>query len=470
MTQASVTHLRKKYRRHWWSWWLAIIIFLIPSNLFLNLNDNWGYVNGLRIDYLIPKLYLVDLVIIPGWLIGGYQKRLLLINWLKAHFNKLKWLVWWLVILAIRQRWSDQPQISYWWLGKLILIGSFGLSLKLIKNSIHWSVISWAILITLLFQSTLAIYQYHWQQSWSSYYFLGEPNLTNQLGLAKSEWGSVEKILPYGTTPHPNILGGLIVVYWLVLWQSVKKTRLSTGKFSFMEKGFTYLSLPISAYALWLTQSFSAWLAAIILLGSIAINFSKSKSHRNINRLLSSILTGTNNQIARGFLNFFYRKKLNLGKINQSFLLILSWGLIFWISPLIIDQLSSIVPDQPSFTRRTFLNHAAQQIFIDHPIWGVGLNKVTAQLASSPVRPEIVRFIQPSHHLGWLWLAETGIFGLLPIIIYWRLFTHFSLTKWWVLLPLLILDHYLLTQPVGWLMVVAVLVLHPGGRFDTQQS
>lgn len=41
-----------------------LFLFLIPSNLAKHWVQNWSYVNGILVDYLIPTLYMTDIIII----------------------------------------------------------------------------------------------------------------------------------------------------------------------------------------------------------------------------------------------------------------------------------------------------------------------------------------------------------------------------------------------------------------------
>src|SRR5690606_28662361 len=57
---------------------LALWIFTIPTNLFWKMLPNFGFVGGLQIDYLIPKLYLSDLVsigLICVWVLEQLFKK-----------------------------------------------------------------------------------------------------------------------------------------------------------------------------------------------------------------------------------------------------------------------------------------------------------------------------------------------------------------------------------------------------------
>lgn len=118
---------------------------------------------------------------------------------------------------------------------------------------------------TLLFQSLLAIFQFHTQRSFSNYLFLGETNLANYSGLAKGVFDGAEKILPYGTTAHPNILGGVLVVFGLLVAQYALAKWQEKNYFKLPVVIYTGLGL-VSLYALYLTQSLSAGLGLILSL------------------------------------------------------------------------------------------------------------------------------------------------------------------------------------------------------------
>ncbi len=79
---------------------------------------------------------------------------------------------------------------------------------------------------------------------------------------------------------------------------------------------------------------------------------------------------------------------------------------------------AKLYPENLSLARRAWLNHAALQIFIQQPLVGTGLNLFTTQIKSTLPSQELVRFAQPAHHLGLLWLAETGFRGVLANVSY----------------------------------------------------
>jgi hypothetical protein len=115
-----------------------------------------------------------------------------------------------------------------------------------------------------------------------------------------------------------------------------------------------------------------------------------------------------------------------------------------------------------SLSRRVTLNQAAIAM-IDQRPQGVGLQAFTTQLERVSQSREIVRFVQPVHHLGLLWLAETGLLGLVALgvgLIYLKRaqptwLTGVILAAIW-LLPVASLDHYLLTIQTGLLLSALV--------------
>ena len=182
---------------------------------------------------------------------------------------------------------------------------------------------------------------------------------------------------------------------------------------------------------LFLTLSISAWLSFILGLILLSKRFKKLLSNKKIVFLIAAI---------------FFLVPLLLG----------IWNLKLGIS------------SATSLSRRVFLNQAGVKMWLQHPIFGIGLNQFTAELENIQPSTEVVSFVQPAHHVGILFLAENGTLGVLlvffllrnaylrslPITNYQLLITIF------LLLPLLTLDHYLYTLIQGWwLAIIALLFL-----------
>lgn len=229
------------------TWLFYLIVFLIPSNLAKHFPVASAYVGGSLVDYLIPTVYLTDILII-----------LLLI--LKPIKTLPKPLIIFLLCLlpSVVGATSPIPAV-YKWL-KFLEIGLLAGWIKQYRPPIIKPLIA-----ALIFQSILALGQWFHQGSLAGYWFFGEqPYTSATAGIDKITWldGSL-KVPPLGTTPHPNVLGGFLAV------------GLALGPSLFTDKvgPFAILILP----ALFLTFSLSAWLAFLIrnkwtlLAGAIAL-------------------------------------------------------------------------------------------------------------------------------------------------------------------------------------------------------
>ncbi|MEN8253169.1 MAG: O-antigen ligase family protein [Patescibacteria group bacterium] len=398
---------------------LAAIIFLVPSNLFYKFFESSAYVNGLQIDYLIPKLYLSDipiLIILSLWFFQILKSRI------KNPKLKIKsFILLSLVFVFLSYQFlTAKPLASLWYLFKLAEIGCLALFLTKHRKIFDSGFVILALLVSLLFQSLLAIYQFHKQISFSNYLFLGETNLNNYIGLAKGVFNGIEKILPYGSTAHPNILAGFLVIYMLVTSKLIFKSR----KYFILY----FLFFAPSLYALWLTQSVSAWMALGI-----------------------------------GMFIMTTKPKIKLRMMMLIFLTTV------FITPLLINQLALKYPQSKSLTRRASLNQSAINVFRNNFMLGVGLNNFTARVEEYSLSRESTRFIQPVHHSGLLILSETGLLGLVIIIsaIYLlRQRNQYPISDLacrqagiqylTILLPIAALDHYLLTNQTG-LLLLAIL-------------
>lgn len=394
----------------------AVLIFLIPSNLFLKFAVPSAYVNGLLVDYLLPKLYLSDIpifLLLLGW--AWEAKQHIQFKNISRQFLIVSFTV--LAAFCLRQFLTTKPLAAIWFLTKsieiLALASFFFTHRSILKDRVIW----WSLAGTVLFQSILGIYQFQRQQSFfPSYYFLGEINYGHPLSLATGTFAGAQKILPYGTTAHPNILAGFLVFSLLIilLHQPQKTSPLLIA-------GVALTTL----YTVLLTQS----VVAILCLGLAAF--------------------------------FWLTLRFMTHSFAPQFLLSLAASTIF-ITPFVIHQLALLYPANPSFVRRDVLNQAAANMIIDRPLVGVGVNNFTAVVEQFFHSQEVVRFVQPAHNIFLLFLAETGLLGVAAIVIIlygfwkWRKPKHavpFVVT-FWILLPAFLFDHYLLTQQTGLLILI----------------
>ncbi len=385
---------------------ISLIIFLIPSNLFFKINYSSAYVNGLLVDYLIPKFYVSDipiLLLLLLWLIKVIKnKQKVITEASNLFFPSIL-----ISLIIVRQIFVSYPLASIWYLLQLIEIGFLGWFLTTHKKLLQKTLVHHAILITIWFQSILAIWQFALQKSFLNYSFLGETNLSNSIGLAKDMWWHTGRVLPYSTTAHPNILGGILAIFSLLLIAQQKRNKI-----------LTTITVLLAIVIIVITQSISA--GVTLFVGLILIT----------------------------------KKQINLKSLT------IIGALLFVITPILINLTSKKLNQFYSLTRRSYLQNASIDMFLNNPIAGVGLNQFTSEVEKYSDTPEIVRFVQPVHHIGLLWLTETGVLGILFI---WSLRKKINIKKiilpLLILLPIAVLDHYLLTQQSGLLLATFFITL-----------
>ncbi|MDP2734747.1 MAG: hypothetical protein Q8P12_00910 [bacterium] len=196
--------------------YLLLIIF--PANLAKRFILPESYVRGVLVDYLIPALYLIEGLVLVILLLSAWKRPkegtfpllliiflLSLIPWvLPGSFGLLSWFRFGEVAL-----WAG---FAYW-VSQHLRFARMGRELQLLAWGAGWVTV-------------LALGQLLLQHSVFGYWFLGEPFLTPSLGgVAEGSWLGREFLRPYGTFPHPNVLGGVLSV--LAVWFLARKKLFS---------------------------------------------------------------------------------------------------------------------------------------------------------------------------------------------------------------------------------------------------
>jgi len=383
---------------HWWSIALVFfLIFLVPSNLFFAFPDGSEYVHGLRIDYLIPKLYLSDLI--AGLLIVTLivRQRTAVQTKIRLLFSSKRLRVWVLLcvgltsIFTLRQVLSPVPLSSVAMLFRYCAGIVLLLLLTKTPDLIKKSYLLYALICTVLMQTAVALYQWSTQTSVFGYQLLGEPNLSIPLSLAKTVWQGRELILPYGTTAHPNVLAGVLAVYLVAIVHLRHSIhwRWSSGSLAI-------LAVVLGGSALLLTQSVSGIMALVIGLSIVALQTRSKERFSPLYSIKASVFYG-----------------------------------VFVIGSILVVQLlhfgAVMFPANDSIVRRAHLNSAAIQQFIQRPLVGSGLTIFTYSLDKSLSYGEvIVPFVQPAHNVFILLLGEVAVLGFAVLWSLRQLLLHFD--------------------------------------------
>lgn len=405
---------------------LQLTLFLIPTNLAYHWYQPQAYVNGKLIDYLLPRLYLTDVLIITLLILWLWRSR-------KSVFSQLS------TLLPLQQKYllifvlflyllftsltSSLPLPAIWfWLKavELVLFFKYLMDTYPLKNFLSLALLP--LVASFIAELLLAIYQYINQSSLFGYILFGEPLLRPGSSIATGIFPGGLHLLAYGTTPHPNVLAGFFTVISLIILLSFKYNPKIHYHY------YHYFIIIVSTLLVtYLTQSLTSFL------GYVGGLFLLSKHHFVVSR--------------QGM------KVLLMAYIVSNIIIVMLIA--------IFAKHSIALSDSSSLTIRYKLNNTAISLFLSHPYTGVGLNHfipamITANLIST------APFLQPAHNLMLLWLTEVGLIGIsLSVIISLQALRAVKtgrllpfLSPLLVLLFIGIFDHYPLTLQTGQLLMV----------------
>lgn len=391
-----------------------LTILFLPTQLGKHFWPQFSYVYSLPIDYLSPTIYFWDLLVI--FLILTYILRQPLVNKKALNLLFIFLLTQGISLLSVVLSPGINLGAGLVRVEQYFIAGLFGIYLASQNFQDLIKKIFWPLTIALSFECLLAILQFI-KGGTVGFWILGERTFSlSTPAIAKFDFLGIQYLRPYATFPHPNTLASFIVITLplLLLHRSKNQSALSLP-----------LVLFLGGFATLLTVSRIALLVGLIELVSL---------------------------------------------IKSKWLIVVIIILIL-LSPFLYVRFSSILNfDGLSLLRRDDLLETSWQLFLSHPLFGVGLNNFIPFSADSfLVGPS--RFLQPVHNVYLLLMSETGILGLLGFLgmvgyPVWRLsnflffnfqfsqkrgFASFSIIFliWLSIFFLSFFDHYFLTQPQG---------------------
>ena len=391
---------------------LFLLLFSLPFQIGKHFWIAESLVLGRRIDYLSPTLYFSDILLLfflitfflKNSISAKTKKTLFIISLLAFGFTSVYGVSW----------------LSIYFAAKLIEFAAFGLVLVNLKPTKREIVIPLSVSILAIYP--LLLMQFLTQSSIGGiWYWLGERNFSSDTpGIAQLVASMGVYLRPYATLPHPNVLGGFLVVllpYFLV--SPVSKKR--------WEYLLHFTSIYLMIMGIFLSFSRAAWITTLFLM--LLIFFKKFwKTPLKIGLLLTSLVIG------------IILEELLLGRFSQ-----------LWLG------------DTGSTTERLELLTAATKFFSQSPLVGVSWGRFIPNLATLRPLPQV---FQPVHSIYGLMAAETGLVGLgLFSIIFAK-----ALKKTWVknhdvFLSLVAIgllgsvDHYFLTLQQTQLLLILIFSL-----------
>lgn len=424
---------------------LFLLLCLIPTQLGKHFWFDWSMVLGIRIDYLSPTLYLVDLVWIALFILQisitkfqvfqtNYKKKL-------PIFKILLIIVFVSInILVAQNRWVA----IYKWIriGQLVWFGYYVFKNKnLVEKMLVWVLPVWIVI-----ESLLTIGQIAKGGSLNGFWWwLGERSFDfNTIGIAQMSVANNGIIRAYGTFSHPNSLAGFLLVS-MILWVRLKplSPSISSGHLPLKKGAVLNINRFNNTYwwgVMWLgmvgillSGSRTIWVLSLIsVVWLLWGNFGNVRNKAKIFFLVVTMLFGVYKMI-----DYNYPVQNFLG----------GW-------------------DENGLLKRGQLNLAAVEMIKKSPLFGVGLNNFLVNLPDYQQNNQIFWF-QPVHNIGLLLISEIGLIGLW-LINRWLKITKKIKTivknkdRIAILIVMIVfisgmVDHYWLTLPQNmWLLTVIV--------------
>lgn len=340
-----------------------LLVLLLPVNLARHFFFDFAYVDGILVDYLIPTVYLTDILI---WgLLGFWAFRAFRDFRGFSVRNSFVLCLGFLLVASFSVfRAVNQPAAVYKWL-KLLEYVLFALYVsKHVDLKKDWARIVTLLSVGVIFESVLTIAQWFNQGSIFGYWFFGENRYTAATpGIAILDLAGIRKVRPYGTFPHPNVLGGYLAISvpWIFyeIISQARKAKREGQNCSAKLKTFYMVTFIWGTVSLYLSFSRSAW-----FVGALGLLLTSGLSWR------------------RGLASF------------------------------LLAPFSSLLTTL-SVVRRAELNWIALQMIKDNPLLGVGLNNFTVMMDEYGRISGWARFLQPVHNIYLLIASEIGLLGLL---------------------------------------------------------
>ncbi len=296
----------------------------------------------------------------------------------------------------------------------------------------------YSLLISVLLQAILGIYQFLTQTSFANKYLGLAAHNPSTLGTAVIETANGRWLRAYGGLDHPNILGGVLAISLIfTAYLLAKKKMLNTSK-QVWSSIFLFVFYFVSLYALIFTFSRSAWLA--LALGFLA--------------LLIVLTINKDKWILSRFIALIFFSLVLVGIVAAPY------------QDLLAVRLEAETRlEQKSITERQNYIYQAKELLQKNFLFGVGVGNygVAVGLADNNRKPAWE--YQPVHNTFLLLWVESGLLAFLSFLAFLFFLIRSGrreIFAWAILAPLLILmllDHWLISLPFGILFFFFLLSL-----------
>jgi len=339
-------------------------------------NSFWEY--GTLSLYVTDAVLVVMLIAFGFFLAKKKKKRLR-----RSSSIWLFLLVLWILVSSF---WAPSFQVSF--AHALLFIEGVLLFFMISLVPMNQRHLFWAWVIGGLIQAMFAVLQFLTQFSPESTLLGLAPHAPWQLGDSVIEISSGRFLRAYGSFPHPNILGGFLIVSLMSVIGLLKERPL------LWQRMLLWISVPIMIAGLFFTFSRSAWLGFLVALSFF----------------------------------FVLEGGIQIRKQKRFFiLLIFSMAVSVFSLSWIFSEIFSVRfqgharLEQMSLEERLQSYHDAEVLFSQHPVTGIGIGSFTQAIFQLDPSREAWQY-QPVHMVWVLLLVETGVIGVV-------LFLNFLFSK-----------------------------------------
>jgi O-antigen ligase len=409
---------------------LVLLFCVIPFNIAYHFDSSHAYVEGRFVNYLDFVVHITD-VGVAVWVVCAIwfgrlwrERRYLYIGILVCAFTGFLWVVF------------PEPIVLYSAIRMVLyILGAaalaFSVSRKWRKEDQQklFAVLFIVVSLCVAFQSVVGILQFSTDHT-LGLSIIGESQVENGGTTGSSVYLSDGYHLRgYGTFPHPNVLGGYLVVSLVFLFFLSEK----------LGKKFLLPSVSVTCIALlgiFSTWSRVAWMLAVAVVVSMLFRVVMRLYRRYMAHALVTCCVATG--------------------VVCAFVLLSGSPWAISVRGRLLEQSSS---SDISVIERRDLGNRAVDMVRTRPWTGVGLGRFIIESSNNPVyTQEGIRIMQPAHNVFLLALAEVGIVGvgLLCVILFmifrcvqWSYYVFISAV---VILVIGLFDHYLWTLPQGMML------------------
>src|SRR5579885_1554806 len=395
-----------------------LFLLFLPTQLGKHFWPSFAIVQGLRVDYLAPTMYVTDvllLILFFIWLLrifffrsrkheSGIKRGCQLLNSRRKTLTHTFLFLIPAFYLLLTIFLSGSHGNSWYYFFKFLEVSFLAYYIATtVKTAKQLQMLVLAFSLATIFESCLAIGQYVHQSSLNGiFYFVGERTFTQDTpGIANAVINGHLLLRPYGTFSHPNVLAGYLVCS-LILGSFFLNQKSRLKNHGIWYQSLLSISFVLGSIALVSTLSRTAIIAWIVV---VAVRLSLLCKWHGLKR---------ENQVARNlFIPALSRRMIH----NSLFLIqLLIAGIVFFFIASLFFQ--SILPrflqtnlTDESVTQRLQLLQESLHMLQTHLLFGVGLGNFLPMLAKQNKLISLTFGLQPVHNIFLYVASETGLIG-----------------------------------------------------------